>query len=96
MGLHAVLHDAGAEPARDDADRPQQGDAEDEQRAGGQAPAATRPCSNAGSTTWSVAQPSTQASATVIAPKSALASTATVNLIGSERIATQRTWSPCA
>ncbi len=52
------------------------------------------PVSKAGSTTWSVDQPSTQASATVSAPKSTLPSVERVKIHGSRRIATPRTANP--
>ena len=70
-GLHAVLHDAGPEPAGDDADRAQDRDAEEErQHRDQQLGARSRRRGTPGSTTWSVDQPSTQASATVSAPNS--------------------------
>src|SRR5690606_2824807 len=55
------------------------------------APAVVRPDSNAGSTTSSVAQPSTCADATVIAAYSALASTDTVKTCGCAFTATHNT-----
>src|SRR3954449_10746910 len=57
-------------------------------------PAGTSPLSKAGSTTWSVAQPRTQASATVSAPNSRLPSVDNVKIHGSRRIATPRTAKP--
>ena len=51
-------------------------------------PLSISPVSNAGSTTWSVDQPSTQASATVSAPKSTLPSVESAKIHGSRRIAT--------
>ena len=57
-------------------------------------PVVVAPVSKAGSTTWSVAQPSTQASATVRAPKSTLPSVETVKTHGSRRIATPSTRNP--
>ena len=52
------------------------------------------PVLNAGSTTWSVDQPSTQASATVSAPNSSDPSVDRVNTHGSRRIATPSTPKP--
>ena len=52
------------------------------------------PSSKAGSTTWSVDQPSTQASATVSAPKSRLPSVESAKIHGSRRIATASTPNP--
>ncbi len=52
------------------------------------------PSSKAGSTTWSVDQPSTQASATVSAPNSTLPRVERVKIHGSRRIATPRTRNP--
>ncbi len=52
------------------------------------------PSSKAGSTTWSVDQPSTQASATVSAPNSTLPSVERVKIHGSRRMATPRTANP--
>ena len=57
-------------------------------------PSPISPFSNAGRTTWSVDQPSTQASATVRAPKSRLPSVETVKIHGSRLIATRRTANP--
>src|SRR3954470_3355637 len=57
-------------------------------------PAGTSPLSKAGSTTCSVAQPSTQASATVRAPNSRLPSVDNVKIHGSRRIATPMTAKP--
>ena len=52
------------------------------------------PFSKAGSTTWSVAQPSTQASATVSVPKITLPRVETAKIHGSRLIPTQSTASP--
>ena len=54
------------------------------------------PVSKAGSTTWSVDQPSTQASATVRAPKTTLPSVERVNTQGSRRMATPSTRNPAS
>ena len=54
----------------------------------------TSPVAKAGSTTWSVDQPSTQASATVSAPNSTLPSVESVKIHGSRRIATPSTAKP--
>ncbi len=59
-------------------------------------PGRMSPSSKAGSTTWSVDQPSTQASATVSAPNSTLPSVERVKIHGSRRIATPRTREPVA
>src|SRR5689334_16354732 len=57
-------------------------------------PGRTSPSWNAGSTTWSVDQPSTQASATVSAPNSTLPRVERVKIHGSRRMATPRTRKP--
>src|SRR4051794_10618205 len=57
-------------------------------------PGRTSPSWKAGSTTWSVDQPSTQASATVSAPKSRLPRVERVKINGSRRMATPRTAKP--
>ncbi len=54
----------------------------------------TSPVSKAGSTTWSVDQPSTQASATVRAPNSRLPRVERAKIHGSRLIATQMTANP--
>ena len=59
-------------------------------------PVVVVPVSKAGSSTWSVAQPSTQASATVSAPKSTLPSVESVKTQGSRRMATPRTRNPAS
>jgi hypothetical protein len=58
------------------------------------APKVVSPRSSAGRITWSVAQPSAQPSATVIAPYSMLAATESANTHGSSWIATRRTANP--
>ena len=93
--LHAVLHDAGAQAAGDDADRPQDGHAEEQRRP--RRAAARQPISpsrNAGRTTWSVAQPSTHASATVRAPNRTLPIVERAKIPFSRLIATHRTANP--
>ena len=57
-------------------------------------PVVVAPLSKAGSTTLSVDQPSTHASATVSAPKSRLPSVESVKTQGSWRMATPSTWNP--
>ena len=97
VGLHAVLHDAGAEAAGDDADRAQDRDAEEQREdRPEQAAVRSRRSRNAGSTTWSVAQPSTQASATVSAPKRRLPRWRGRRCRGSRLIATPSTAKPLA
>src|SRR3954452_2774035 len=57
-------------------------------------PTSTTPSSKAGSTTWSVDQPRTHASATVSAPNRRLPSVESVKIHGSRRVATPSTAKP--
>ena len=85
---------ARAEPPRHDADGAQDRHAEEQREDRDQPPVVVVPVSKAGSSTWSVDQPSTQASATVSAPNRTLPSVESVKTHGSRRMATPSTRKP--